>query len=71
MKSSNLFRTKRKETFSACSESSISLQVMQIVGKGGYERCNFNGICVLYLERGAVRGGERTEEPGPLAAALC
>lgn len=30
----------------------------------------FNGVCVLKLERGVVRGGEYAEALGPLAV-LC
>lgn len=49
------------------SPRSISVQIMLIAGKGGYVCCNFNGICVLKLERGVVRGGKCTEALGPLA----
>lgn len=39
---------------------------MSVAGKGGFECCNFNWICVLKLERGAVRGGECFRGAGAL-----
>lgn len=46
---------------------------MEIAGKGGFACYNFNGICILKLERSVVGGGASVPRPWDLWAAerLC
>lgn len=51
----------------------ISAQIMEIAGKGGFACYNFNGICMLKLERGVVGGGRACRDAGTSGcwAAVC
>lgn len=51
----------------------ISAQIMEIAGKGGFECYNFNGVCMLKLERGVVGGGRACRGAGTSGcwAAVC